>query len=911
MESFSYLNNANPAYIEDLYQAYLKDPESVEVVWRNFFKGYDFASNGSRNGQKPVADKEVNVMKLIHGYRSRGHLIAQTNPVRKRRQHKSDLELSYFNLDESDFDTEFDCGNEIKIGKSSLKKILDHLHKTYCSAIGVEFMYCRNEKVRAWLYDKMESTGNQPEVAQEKKLDILKKLGDAVIFENFLQTKYVGKKRFSLEGIEVLIPALDTLIRVAAEDGVEEFVLGMAHRGRLNVLVNIFQKSYKDVFSEFEENISFDFLNKGGDVKYHLGKSADVTTPEGHNIHLSLVPNPSHLEAVSPVLQGIVQAKKEDRFNNDELKILPIVIHGDAAISGQGVNYEVANFSKIDGYDNGGTIHIILNNQVGFTANYKESRSSVYCTDLAKVTESPVFHVNADNPQAVVHAMQLAISIRQEFHCDVYVDILGYRKYGHNEGDEPRFTQPLLYKAISKKRNVYDLFLEKLVNDTAITSEEMADYGTGVKKELQEKLEYAKKNPIEKTPDMFKSTWKGFRLAEDKEFDSSVPTGVKKASLDKVAKALTQVPESVKLFSKSKKLLTAREALYSKEKKVDWALAELLAFGSLLADGHKVRVSGQDSQRGTFSHRHSVIKDESTEEHYIPLNNISKNQGKLQVYNSLLSEYGVLAFEFGYSIANPNSLVVWEAQFGDFANGAQVVMDQFISAAESKWQRMSGLVQLLPHGYEGQGPEHSSARFERYLQLCAENNMYVCNITTPANFFHVLRRQLKNKFRKPLIIMSPKSLLRHPDVMSPVSELTTGAFKEIIDDENAGPKQVKRVLLCTGKIYYDLIKAKKAKKAKQKDIAIVRLEQLYPCPKKQMDALKKKYKQAQFVWVQEEPENMGAWTFMLSHYRNWDLELVARPSSASPATGSSKIHAKTQEQLIERALETNKKGEIT
>ncbi len=899
MDNLTHLNNANPAFIDAMYQQYLTDPASVDSDWQLFFKGYELSAQQNGSGGSGLADKEVNVIKLIHAYRTRGHLIADTNPIRQRRVHKSDLELNYFNLSETDFDTEFNCATDIQLEKTTLKNILDHLRQTYCGSIGAEFMYCSNEKIRQFMYKIMESSANKPVYSAEKKLEILNKLGQAVNFENFLQTKYIGKKRFSLEGLEVLIPALDVAIRQAAQQDVKEFVLGMAHRGRLNVLVNVFQKSYEDVFSEFEENIIFDFLHTGGDVKYHLGKSADVTTPEGFDIHLSLVPNPSHLEAVSPVLQGIVHAKKHERFQGDAKRILPIVLHGDAAISGQGVNYEVANFSKLDGYDNGGTIHIVTNNQVGFTANYKESRSSIYCTDLAKVTDSPVFHVNADDPEAVVHAMTMAIKIRQEFQCDVYVDILGYRRYGHNEGDEPRFTQPIMYNTIPKHKNVYEQYLSHLVGDNTITREESTKTIKEFKQNLQQQLDFAKSNPIEKKPDMFKSSWRGFRLATQADLESSVKTGVKKGSLDKIVKALSTTPDTFNMFSKTKKIIDARNKLYTKDKKADWGMAELLAFGSLLQEGHPVRVSGQDSQRGTFSHRHAVIKDTQTEDTLVPLNNIQPDQGDFTIYNSLLSEYGVLAFEYGYSIADPNALVIWEAQFGDFANGAQIVMDQFICSSEVKWQRMSGLVMLLPHGYEGQGPEHSSARLERYLQLTAENNMYVCNITTPANYFHVLRRQLKNEFRKPLVIMSPKSLLRHPLVQSATTEFTSGAFQEIIDDASADSKKVNRVLCCSGKVYYDLLQAKQDK---QQNIAIVRFEQLYPLSQKQLAAIKSKYAKADFYWVQEEPANMGAWGFILQQLRDWNFQLISRPEGASTATGSSKIHATSQEALIKQAL---------
>ncbi|RAP32369.1 2-oxoglutarate dehydrogenase E1 component [Candidatus Marinamargulisbacteria bacterium SCGC AG-410-N11] len=905
MNKFTYINNSNPLFVDAMFKKFKENPDSIDLSWKMFFQGYEFAEQSSQfvsgDGASGLSDKEVSVVKLIHGYRSRGHLISTTNPIRQRRTHKSDLELGYFGLSSDDLDTEFDSGSEVKIGRAPLKSILEHLQKTYCGNIGVEFMYCRNENLRQWLYERMEKNANSPEYSNEVKRHILKKISQGVLFESFLQKKYVGKKRFSLEGLEAFIPSLDTAINVAANLGTEEVVMAMAHRGRLNVLVNIFEKSYETIFSEFEDFHINETYERGGDVKYHLGKSADIKTVDGKPVHLSLLFNPSHLEAVGPVLQGIVHSKGHEEFGSDFKKILPIVVHGDAAISGQGVNYELANLSELDGFGVGGSIHIVLNNQVGFTANYKESRSSVYCTDLAKVTESPVFHVNADDPLSVVHAMTMAVEIRQKFGIDVYVDILGYRRYGHNEGDEPRFTQPKLYQSISKHNNVYKLFLNQLVENQDIGVDEAKLIEKSFNDLLQDKLQLAKEDKVKMQFETLGSYWKGLRLAEQKDFEKSIATQFSLKHLDSIANALTSIPEQYQLFSKMKKLINHRLDLYFKQKKVDWALAELLAYGSLLIQGHSVRLSGQDSQRGTFSHRHSVIKDVETENSYIPLNHIAKNQALFSVYNSMLSEYCLLGFEYGYSLASPFSLVVWEAQFGDFANGAQIIIDQFISSSEYKWQRMSGLVLLLPHGYEGQGPEHSSARFERFLQLCAEENMYVVNITTPANFFHVLRRQVKNEFRKPLVVMSPKSLLRHPKVMSSLSELAKSGFQEIIDDTLSNIKQVKKVLLCTGKVYYDLLDFRDQHKIK--DIAIIRFEQLYPLSQKQLNALRLKYKHVkQWCWVQEEPENMGAWTYILRALRNWDLDVVARLESASPATGSSKSHDKSLKDLLERAF---------
>jgi 2-oxoglutarate dehydrogenase E1 component len=901
MDTYSYISNANPAFIEDLYTKYKTDPQSVDEKWRAFFEGFDFFGTVETNGGAPassISAKEIAVTKLIEAYRSRGHLISDTNPVRERRQHKADLALSYFGLTQDDLDTPFEAGAEIGIGTAPLKTILDHLQETYCKAIGVEFMYCQNEKLREWLIKEMEPIKNKPQYAKEKQCQILQLINKAVNFENFLQMKFVGKKRFSLEGLESVIPSLDSAIQVGASLGVKECVLGMAHRGRLNVLVNVFQKTYENVFSEFEEtNISDDKWS--GDVKYHLGRSSDITTQDGHDVHLSLVPNPSHLEAVNPVVAGICYSKAERLYNNDSSQVLPIMIHGDAAFSGQGVNYELSNMSQLDGYKVGGSVHIVLNNQIGFTANYKECRSSMYCTDLAKVTESPVFHVNADDPLAVVHAVEMAVKIRQTFGIDVVVDILGYRRYGHNEGDEPRFTQPMLYQAIGKHDDVFKLFRAKLINSGVITEDEATKMVASFKQTLQEKLDKNKKKATKTELDMFKRKWTGYRAATDADFDASANTKCKKAVLDRIATALSSVPKSFNVFKKTAKLLQARQTLYFNQKQVDWGLAEQLAFGSLIAESHNVRLSGQDCQRGTFSHRHAALKDEKNESVHIPLNQVSKTAA-LTVLNSHLSEYCVMGFEYGHSLASPNDLTIWEAQFGDFSNGAQIIIDQFLSSSATKWQRMSGLTLLLPHGYEGQGPEHSSARFERYLQLCAENNMYVANITSPANFFHALRRQIKNKFRIPLVVMSPKSLLRHPKVVSNVSELTTGGFQEIIDDQNNPATKVKRVLCCTGKVYYDLLEHMEEKKIK--NVTLLRFEQLYPLPKKQLAALKKKYAKTEWYWVQEEPENMGAWSHIMRHCTTINWKCVARNESASPAVGSSKVHATQQAKIVKQAF---------
>lgn len=912
MEKLTYLDNANGAFIEDLYRKYRNDPESVGSGWRKFFEGYELgaesatAENGQPDtgsdldyvGESGSGNKEVNVSKLIFAYRERGHLIADTNPVRPRRVWNTSLNLEYFNLGEADLDTEFEVGREIGLGKATLRKILAHLKKTYCGAVGVEFRQIRNSDIRQWLYKHMEPIANSPDFDKDQKKRILKKINEAVMFESFLHTKFVGQKRFSLEGIEALIPAMDAVIETGAHLDAKEFVIGMAHRGRLNMLVNIFGKSYENIFSEFAGSTLPNEVFGDGDVKYHLGRSADIVTDSGKKVHLSLLPNPSHLEAVNPVLLGVARAKARKMYNKDFKNLVPIVIHGDAAISGQGVVYECANFATLNGYETGGTIHIVLNNQVGFTANYLETRSSIYCTDIAKMLEAPVFHVNADDPEAVTHVMQLAIKMRQKFGCDVFIDILGYRRYGHNEGDEPTFTQPLLYERIKKHKNVFEIYLQRLIEEGTIAKEYADQIRSTLKEVLQKKLEKTKEHKRKIEVNYLGRQWSGLRIAEAKDFEKSVKTGVKKSDLDKIARSLITVPENFNLYAKMKKLLNHREDLYFNQKKIDWAMGELLAYGSLVMNGHHVRLSGQDSQRGTFSHRHSIIRDVKTEAEYVPLNHIQDEQATFTAYNSHLSEYGVLGFEFGYSMATPNDLTLWEAQFGDFANGAQIVFDQFISSSESKWQRMSGLTVLLPHGFEGQGPEHSSARLERYLQLCGQLNMYVINPTSPANFFHMLRRQVVNPFRKPAIVMTPKSGLRHPLMMSDISELTKGEFKEIIDDYTIEDKtKVKTVVLVSGKFFFDLYEHRE--EIQRKDIALVRVEQLYPLAGKQLNALKKSYPNAKkWIWAQEEPENMGAWAFINRKLPEFNFVAVARPESSSPATGSSIRHDEMQLQLI-------------
>ncbi len=898
MDSFSFLAAANPDSIEELYNKYLVDPETVEPGWASFFEGFDFGrKNYKSNGQIPEqVNKEFKVIYLVNAYRIRGHLFTKTNPVRDRRKYWPTLDIENFGLEKSDLDTVFQAGSEIGLGPAKLSAIIEHLNETYCQSIGAEYMYIRHPEIVEWLQKKMEGSRNKPVLTVEEKRRILYKLSQAVVFENFLHVKFVGQKRFSLEGAESLIPALDSIIEQGSEMGIEEFMIGMAHRGRLNVLTNILKKTYEDVFNEFQgeefEDIRFD-----GDVKYHLGYSSTVQTTKGKEVRLSLTPNPSHLEAVGPVVQGTVRAKVDGKFEGDNNRIAPILIHGDAAVAAQGIVYELLQMSKVKGYKTGGTIHVVVNNQIGFTTNYIDARSSTYCTDVAKVTLSPVFHVNGDDVEALVHTIKLAIEFRQKFHRDVFIDMLCYRKYGHNEGDEPRFTQPLLYKAIAEHPNPREIYLEKLLNHGDMEASLAKGNVNEFREMLQERLAEAKQKKKVKVVPFLEGSWKDLRQASDKDNHTTSKTSVDLKNLKRIASKIVELPKDKNFFSKTTRLFADRSKMLDGAGAMDWAMGELLAYGTLLEEGYPVRLSGQDVERGTFSHRHSVIRIEDSEEQYVPLNNLSKKQAPFYVYNSPLSEYGVLGFEYGYAWGAPNTLTIWEAQFGDFFNGAQIIIDQYLSSSEDKWKRMNGLVMLLPHGYEGQGAEHSSARLERFLDLCAENNLQIVNCTTPANFFHALRRQLHRPFRKPLIVFTPKSLLRHPECVSSYDEFAKGTFSKVIDDEKAKVSKIKRVALCSGKLYYDMNDYRVENKIE--DTAIVRIEQLYPLPEKELEALKKKYhKIKDWVWVQEEPENMGAWSFVHRRFNKFPIRVVSRHESASPATGSPKAHAKQQDLLI-------------
>ncbi|MGF1558136.1 MAG: 2-oxoglutarate dehydrogenase E1 component [Flavobacteriaceae bacterium] len=916
MDKYSFLNAAHTSFFADLYDKYLISPDSIEPSWRAFFQGYDFGMESSLDGldvipQNPTTaipqslQKEFQVVKLIDGYRSRGHLFTKTNPVRERRQYYPTLEIQNFGLEESDLDTVFTAGEILGIGPNTLRDIIRHLTKIYCSSIGVEYMYIRTPDRIEWIQNWLNVNDNHPKFDNQQKKHILKKLNQAVSFETFLHTKYVGQKRFSLEGNESLIPALDAVVERAAEMGVQQFVMGMAHRGRLNVLTNIFGKAAKDIFSEFDgkdyEQEIFD-----GDVKYHLGWTSDRMSDNGNKIQMNIAPNPSHLETVGAVVGGIARAKQDAKYADDFSKVLPIVVHGDAAIAGQGLVYELVQMANLDGYGTNGTIHIVVNNQIGFTTNYLDARTSTYCTDVGKVTLSPVLHVNADDAEAVVHASLFALEYRMRFKRDVFLDLLGYRKYGHNEGDEPRFTQPKLYKAIANHKNPRDIYAEKLIAEGIIDESYVKQLEDDYKATLEEELEDSRKEDKTVITPFMSDEWKGFENVREWEMMAPIDTTFDKEKLTAIAKIITELPKDKKFLRKVEKLVEDRKQMYFETDKLDWAMGELLAYGTLLEEGFGVRISGQDVERGTFSHRHAVMKVEESEEEVLLLNHLSDKQGRFQIYNSLLSEYGVVGFDYGYAMASPNTLTIWEAQFGDFSNGAQIMIDQYISAAEDKWKLQNGLVMFLPHGYEGQGAEHSSARMERYLQLCARDNMYIADCSTPANLFHLLRRQMRANFRKPLIIFTPKSLLRHPKAVSSVNELASGSFQEVIDDASADVKKVKSLVFCYGKFYYDLLAVKEEEN--RNDVALVRVEQLFPVPADQMKAIIKKYKGAtDLVWAQEEPRNMGAWSHMLMHFDEANkFRVASRRFYASPAAGSAVRSKKRHQQVIDYVFDKTK-----
>ncbi|HYC40913.1 MAG TPA: 2-oxoglutarate dehydrogenase E1 component [Chitinophagaceae bacterium] len=909
MKDFSYITSSSPAFVENLYRDFLRDPGSIDPDLRKFFEGFDFAMTAAReNGHgAPVQelpgmalDREFAVYNLILAYRRKGHLIARTNPIRERKDRGANLDLKYFGLSDAELDSEFEAGKFIGLGRTKLRNILELLRARYAGHVGVEYGALVNQERIDWLEREIENHLYEPFSLEQRK-QILEKLNQGVIFEKFLHTKYVGQKRFSLEGGETTIPALDAIIDTASAHGVQEIVIGMAHRGRLNVLANILGKTYEQIFSEFEGTAQPDQTMGSGDVKYHLGFGSELQARDGNTVHLKLMPNPSHLEAVDPVVVGFSRAKADVMYQSDFDKIFPILIHGDASIAGQGVVYEVLQMSDLDGYYTGGTLHLVINNQIGFTTDFDDARSSDYCTSLAAAIQAPVLHVNGDDPEAVVRCAEIATRYRQHFNADIFIDLVCYRRHGHNEGDDPKFTQPHLYALIDKHPNPREVYVKYLLENGEPDAQELArEMEKKFWSDLQERLDEVKQNPLPyhyQPPELW---WKKLRKAVAQDFDQSPVTAISEADFRKIFEALMKWPEDFKPLRKVEKLLQDKVRLFQTEQKLDWATAELMAYGSLLLEGKDVRLSGQDVQRGTFSHRHSILRDEVTDRPFNRLSRVPGAKGEFRIYNSLLSEYAALGFDYGYALANPNALVLWEAQFGDFANGAQTMIDQFVASGEQKWNRMSGVVLLLPHGYEGQGPEHSSARMERFLQLCAELNMVVANVTTAANFFHVLRRQLAWPFRKPLIEFTPKANLRHPGSYSRVEEFLRGGFSEILDDPTADPARVKKVLLCSGKIFFELEERKK--KEKPDNIALVRLEQLYPLPTLQLESLYRKYGRATWFWVQEEPLNMGAAMYLQSYLKQINFGVISRQPSAAAATGYARVHAQEQAEIIDTAF---------
>ena len=896
MDELSYIGNADPSAIDYLYKEYQKDPDSVDLGWKKFFEGFEFAHiNYEESGDIPENfQKEFKIINLINGYRSRGHLFTKTNPVRERRKYTPDLNIENFGLTKEDLKTTFQAGEQVNIGPATLQEIIDHLELTYCQSIGIEFMYMRGPDRLEWFRNKIEIK-NRPTFNEARKLKLFNMLVKAHGFESFLGKKFVGQKRFSIEGGESLIPALDVLVSKGAELGVKDFVMGMAHRGRLNTLTNIFKKRPKDIFSEFEGK-EFDFETTfDGDVKYHQGFTSEVTLDSGEKVGMTLAPNPSHLEAVNTVVEGIARAKIDHELKDEGL-VCPVLIHGDAAIAGQGIAYETIQMAQLDGYRTGGTIHIIVNNQVGFTTNYLDGRSSTYCTDVAKTTLSPVFHVNGDDIEAVVTAVEIAMEYRQLFHRDIFIDLLCYRKYGHNEGDEPKFTQPKLYSLIGKHPNPKEIYFGDLNNSGLLEKSRATEIEIEYAQFLEDEFALSRQSEKALVHEFLSETWKDYRYGNIRDFDNSPETGVNLESLKSLGKKLSTLPEGNKYFRKINKIFNDRLNSFEKNS-LDWGCAEMLAYASLLVEGHAVRISGQDVERGTFSHRHAVVITEDNEDQIETLNLLSKEQADFSIYNSLLSEYGVLGFEYGYSLATPNDLTIWEAQFGDFFNGAQIVIDQFISAGEDKWATPTGLVLLLPHGYEGQGAEHSSGRMERFLQQCADQNMQVVNASSPANYFHLLRRQLKREFRKPLVVFTPKVLLRHPMAVSTIEEMSKGGFSEIIDDAEANANEIDSLVLCSGKIYYEM--KQKAKDLNVKNMAFVRMEQLYPWPENQLNKIRDKYNAKNLIWAQEEPANMGAWTHVAMQLRDENIKGICRPASAASAEGSKNLHEKRLEILFE------------
>ncbi len=900
----------NVDLFDEMHSKWLTSPDSLDPTWKAFFEGFelgtslDQAKDSDFEGQfsEVQSNKQARFIGLIYAYRSLGHTIAKFNPLAKESNANPRLTLDRLGFETSDLDSIYNTGNYLGGIELPLRELINRLEETYCESVGFEYLHIQETSKRRWIQARIEPECFRPNYSREKKLDILKNVIEAEAFEEFLQSKFLGQKRFSLEGGETLIALLDSIFQRCGQNQVDEIIMGMAHRGRLNVLGNFLGKSFEYILREFSDNYVPDTIYGDGDVKYHLGFETKRKTKDGHTVDLRLAANPSHLEAVDPIVQGKARARQRIRGDLERKRVLPLLIHGDAAIAGQGIVSEVFNFSQLQGYRTGGTIHIVVNNQIGFTTGPKDARSSRYCTDVAKIVEAPIFHVNCNDPISVIHAVETAFDYRQTFGSDVVIDMYCWRKHGHNESDEPAFTQPVLYKKISSMPKISESLAEKLKNTEQVSKEEVNDMHKAYLDKLE--LSFEKVNNANgATKDPFAES--NARKQPPYSFDS-FNTKVPKEILHHIVTMHANFPDGFRVNRKIKRQLESKIKAFEEDTGIDWGLAESLAFGSLLMEGTPVRVSGQDSKRGTFSHRHSVLYDTETRERYTNLLDLSDDQAQFCVHNSLLSEAAVLGFDYGYSLDYPQMLCIWEAQFGDFVNGAQVIIDQFITSSESKWGRLSGIVMLLPHGYEGQGPEHSSARLERFLQACADNNIQICNLTTPAQFFHVLRRQMKREFKKPLIIMTPKSLLRHKECISKVEEFTDGQFHNIIDDHSVNKEQIKKVVFCSGKVYYDLNAHRKTRGYQH--IAIIRIEQFYPLEKNQLKEIIESYPgEADFIWCQEEPKNMGGWSFMLPHL----LELcstkplyIGRKASASPAVGSLAIHRHEQSKLISDALDS-------
>jgi 2-oxoglutarate dehydrogenase E1 component len=893
----------NAQFIDSQYRLWQSDPQALPKDWRYFFEGFQWAQTAG--APAPADDgepylRQARVEALIYRYRSIGHLMACMDPLAACPTDHPYLNLEALDLTGADLEREFVSPQLSSLEPVALKAIIAMLRETYCRSIGVEFMHLQDPEERQWLIDRMETPRNHPKLSDQERRRMLTKLIDAHEFERFLHKRYVAQTRFSLEGADALIPMLDLLIQRAAGHGTREIILGMAHRGRLNVLTHILQKSYEEIFSEFESCYDPASLIGAGDVKYHNGYMAEAQTDEGHTVSIFMVNNPSHLEAVDPVVEGIARARQDLRTSDAERQVLPLIIHGDAAFAGQGVVFETLNMSQLEGYRTGGTVHIIINNQIGYTTLPQDARSTRYSTDVAKMLMVPIFHVHGENPEAVAQVIQLAHDYRREFAKDVVIDLVCYRRYGHNEGDEPYFTQPLMYDRIRERPSLFQLYQQQLNDDGLAVDALVKDREAATQAKLEDAMQAVLDNTCPLPTERFFDEWDGYH--GNYSF-APAKTAVTDKGLLALARSLNQVPEGFNLNVKIKRLLQRRLEAVTQGEQIDWANAEALAFGSLLLEGDPVRLSGQDCGRGTFSHRHSVLFDTQSGNTHMPLNHLDPRQAPFRVFNSLLSEVGVLGFEYGYALTDPRGLVIWEAQFGDFANNAQTVVDLFIASGETKWQRYNGLVMLLPHGWEGLGPEHSSARLERFLQLCAQNNMQVCNLSTPAQYFHLLRHQAKQTFRKPLILMAPKSLLRHPLAVSKREELTSGHFQPVLIDD-APLNKVKKVLVCSGKIYYEL--AQRRRELEALDTAIVRVEQFYPFPREALQAALAPFEKAkQWFWVQEGPRNMEAWHFMqprLHELTGKAFAYIGREASPSPATGFPVLYRQQQAAIIDEAV---------